>query len=304
MALMMALITGTLASAVVGGGGAKMECGGVPLCGVLTLESGNGEGYYNHKEPTVHGLWPEVGAFGDSSCSSPTESSADPTTVYPCYSDSADDTADDSHQLSFESHEWASHGMCAGVKDAEDYFSQVCALSSAPLATMTGVKSAGGGLEEMATALKASGYEVFNIDTYNSQVELSACAKPPGVWVLSPIANFSQACGGWPKTGGGAGSCEASKKGPLCNTNADCLNTTGCLRCAKSGYCTDVPLVPRDGDGNQGHTNGGGGTGTCKPNLKGPHCSADADCFNTGGCVRCARSGFCTDTPLTTNMLK
>eukprot|EP00614_Pseudopedinella_elastica_P024129 CAMPEP_0172625300 /NCGR_PEP_ID=MMETSP1068-20121228/142919_1 /TAXON_ID=35684 /ORGANISM="Pseudopedinella elastica, Strain CCMP716" /LENGTH=263 /DNA_ID=CAMNT_0013434549 /DNA_START=1 /DNA_END=793 /DNA_ORIENTATION=- len=209
---MMALITGTLASAVVGGGGAKMECGGVPLCGVLTLESGNGEGYYNHKEPTVHGLWPEVGAFGDSSCSSPTESSADPTTVYPCYSDSADDTADDSHQLSFESHEWASHGMCAGVKDAEDYFSQVCALSSAPLATMTGVKSAGGGLEEMATALKASGYEVFNIDTYNSQVELSACAKPPGVWVLSPIANFSQACGGWPKTAAALAAAKRAKK--------------------------------------------------------------------------------------------
>ena len=35
-----------------------MECGsGVTMCGVLTLETGKGQGNYKHDGAAVHGLW-------------------------------------------------------------------------------------------------------------------------------------------------------------------------------------------------------------------------------------------------------
>ena len=67
-------------------GGTPMECGArVNVCGIITLESGLGDGVYAHKEPSVHGLWPEVGTYGTSSCIAPSQSTADPTRVYSCY---------------------------------------------------------------------------------------------------------------------------------------------------------------------------------------------------------------------------
>ena len=64
----------------------KMDCGPrVNACGVLTLESGLGPGVYGHTEPSVHGLWPEVGSYGTSACIAPSVSTASPTRVYSCY---------------------------------------------------------------------------------------------------------------------------------------------------------------------------------------------------------------------------
>ena len=66
--------------------GSTMTCGeGVPLCGVLTLETGYGPGLYGHPTPSVHGLWPQVGHYGTSACIRPTRSSADPAKLYACY---------------------------------------------------------------------------------------------------------------------------------------------------------------------------------------------------------------------------
>jgi hypothetical protein len=63
-----------------------MDCGPrVNACGVLTLESGLGPGVYGHTEPSVHGLWPEVGSYGTSACIAPSGSTASPTRVYSCY---------------------------------------------------------------------------------------------------------------------------------------------------------------------------------------------------------------------------
>ena len=45
-----------------------MDCEGAPLCGVLTLETGLGNGPYAHDSPSVHGLWPEVNKYGSSQC--------------------------------------------------------------------------------------------------------------------------------------------------------------------------------------------------------------------------------------------
>ena len=62
-----------------------MDCGEVKLCGLLTLETGFGSGYYKHDTPSVHGLWPETGSYGSSECVAPSSSSTDPTKLFSCY---------------------------------------------------------------------------------------------------------------------------------------------------------------------------------------------------------------------------
>ena len=170
-----------------------MTCGAsVKLCGLLTLESGYGPGTYNHPVPHVHGLWPENGSYGTSQCIAPSQSSADPTKVYSCYNQT-DET--DASNLSFEVHEWETHGICAGVKNSNDFFTQICALSTDPLNVMIKVRNQGGDLNSMSTALTKAGYEVYAVDTTNSQVELSACAPSNGQWVLSHVSDFTKNCG-------------------------------------------------------------------------------------------------------------
>ncbi len=38
-----------------------------------------------------------------------------------------------------------------------------------------------------------------------------------------------------------ATTCVSGVHGPNCNTDADCADAPGCVRCAGSGYCTDIP---------------------------------------------------------------
>uniref|UniRef100_A0A7S2WAR2 Uncharacterized protein n=1 Tax=Rhizochromulina marina TaxID=1034831 RepID=A0A7S2WAR2_9STRA len=221
-----------------------MECGdGVSLCGVLTLESGYGSGNYEHPEPVVHGLWPETDSYGDSKCKEPGDMS-DPDIIYPCYQQRGEDDAD---LLSFEIHEWEKHGWCAGVEDAEGFFTQVCSMSDAPLLVMNTTRQNGGDLDAMSDALTAAGYSIYSTDSENSQVELSACAKPGGKWVLAAVEDFSALCGGWDDDDDDDGSdtvdsCEPNTHGPPCSEDSDCTSYMDCLRCAGSGYCTDVPL--------------------------------------------------------------
>jgi ribonuclease I len=75
-----------------------------------------------HPSPVVHGLWPECGSYGTSECLAPSSSSADPTTLYSCYNQAGESA---SSCLSFEQHEWEAHGVCAGVTNANDFFTQV-----------------------------------------------------------------------------------------------------------------------------------------------------------------------------------
>ncbi|GMI46227.1 hypothetical protein TrCOL_g4678 [Triparma columacea] len=188
-----------LLSFLMGGASAKkqatMSCGsGVSLCGVLALETGYGPNEYATKEPAVHGLWPETDPYGTSECLEPTESTTDPTSLATCYQNGTQDASD---QLSFQTHEWDKHGQCAGVKDSDDFFTQVCDMASAPLAVMTKSKDAGGDLDAIANAVEDNGYEVFYVDTQYSQLYLSACAGPDRQWKLSKVADFAKVCGGW-----------------------------------------------------------------------------------------------------------
>ena len=225
--------------------GAYMKCGSAPLCGILTLETGLGSGYYKHQSPGPHGLWPEVDTYGSSACIKPSGSSADPSRVYACY---ADGTASSAHQLDFEAHEWEKHGMCAGVVDADDFFSQICSLARAPIAVMTRTRSSGAtAISDYSAALQSAGYPVYDSDSANSQVMLSSCAGSDGKWKIAAVDSFSDICRGTvtspppPATPSPSGECLTNVHGPPCHIDADCAYK-GCVRCAHSGYCTNVPL--------------------------------------------------------------
>lgn len=219
-----------------------MDCGSnVSLCGVLTLESGLGSGAYEHDVPCVHGLWPETGGYGTSDCVEP-DSTSDPTQVYSCYEGSADD---DSDVISFEVHEWQKHGECAGIHDEDDYFTQVCQMALSPIKIMTAMRNQGGNIDDMKSAVAAAGYEVYEVDTANAQLLLSACATPDGKWILAPVDSFSEVCGGWTNDSReitNLGSCGPNFDGPPCTRDDDCIHLRSCIRCAPSGYCTHIPL--------------------------------------------------------------
>lgn len=170
--------------------GMTMDCGSASLCGVLTLQSGLGQGVYQHNGPCVHGLWPQVAPYGNSNCVAPTGGTADPVSpVSECYANTGGVEAD---QLKFEVHEWDKHGQCAGMKDSADFLTQVCGLASKPLAAMASQQN----LLDMAAAVEKLGYEVFNVDSANDQLEISACqVGQTGQWVLVPSAQFSVKCG-------------------------------------------------------------------------------------------------------------
>jgi hypothetical protein len=151
-----------------------MNCGDAPLCGVLALETGLGPGKYQHDQPAVHGLWPEVDQYGSSQCIRPRSSEAPPKRLYSCYVDGG---ASSGQQIAFESYEWNKHGVCAGTRDESEFFEQVCALSRGPLAVMTKERNAGTrDLTTFARRVEAAGYDVYAKDERTSQLELSACA--------------------------------------------------------------------------------------------------------------------------------
>lgn len=242
---------------------ASMTCGtGVPLCGVLTLESGLGSGNYQHKAATVHGLWPQTGDYGTSQCIAPTDK-ADATKIYDCYNN-PEGMADPTHQLEFINHEWEKHGFCAGAANVDDFFGQICAISSAPVAAIEKAKAAGATFDAMVQAVKDAGYPVFDVDSANDQVELSVCSGPNSgnKWVIASVSEFPTKCGGKgpaPTPAPGPAptpsppapapapsptmSCVPSTHGPACSKDADCTGISGCVRCAGSGYCTDVKAV-------------------------------------------------------------
>lgn len=228
-----------------------MDCGlGVPLCGTLALQSGLGKGVYHHKMASVHGLWPETGDYGTSKCTSPLNSTG-PSKIYDCYSIEG---GGDDHTLWFENHEWTKHGVCAGVKDVDDFFSQVCALAKSPVEVLEIARKAGEGFDTMAEALKSNGYPVWSVDEMHDQVMLSACAGSDGRWVLSTLQDMPSKCGGPSPSPGPPGpapqpgSCSPGRKGPPCSGDSTCSGLDGCIRCAHSGYCTSVPILDTSDD--------------------------------------------------------
>ena len=113
-----------------------MVCGdGVALCGVLTLQTGLGQGAYSH--PTV------VGATASGPRSRPTARPSAPSRRSRRRTRAASSSATARRArarrtlVEFETHEWEKHGECAGVRDARAYLTTVCGLAEQPLQAMT-----------------------------------------------------------------------------------------------------------------------------------------------------------------------
>eukprot|EP00930_Biecheleria_cincta_P068756 TRINITY_DN5657_c0_g1_i1.p1 TRINITY_DN5657_c0_g1~~TRINITY_DN5657_c0_g1_i1.p1 ORF type:complete len:555 (+),score=92.27 TRINITY_DN5657_c0_g1_i1:61-1725(+) len=165
-----------------------MSCQGL-LCGTLALETGLGSGNYKSDKPIAHGLWPGEQPYSDSLCVAPkswSKMSSLPKCMDPSWG--------------FINHEWTKHGQCAGVENEEDYFSQICSLSAAPLALMAEElrKPGGEDLEKVAWALQQAGYPISKLNTKSKEVYLSACAAkgPNGyTWKLAAEDDFQEVCG-------------------------------------------------------------------------------------------------------------
>lgn len=241
-------------------GGKSMDCKGAPLCGVLTLESGMGDGNYKHKMASVHGIWPENGAYGTSQCIKP-QDPTEATSIPSCYQN-AEAKADPQHELEFINHEWTKHGSCAGSKDVKDFFDQICNISAAPVAVIEKKKEAGGSFDDMVSAVKDAGYPVFDVDRGEDQIMVSVCACSDGRWKIAAESDFVEKCcggGSGPAPGPSPGppapsppsppapdpnsKCVNGRHGPKCRSDSDCHGVSGCLRCAHSGYCTNVPKL-------------------------------------------------------------
>lgn len=99
--------------------------------------------------------------------------------------------------------------------------------------------------------LQQAGYPIFGTDPVNLQVMLSACAGDDGKWQIADPSTFGTVCKGSgpkpvPPQPNSTGHCIEGKHGPPCGTNADCVGVGGCVRCAHSGFCTDVPITSDD----------------------------------------------------------
>lgn len=223
-----------------------MSCGGAHMCGVLSVESGLGVGYYKHDAPAVHGLWPQTPPFGTSPCIPPASMRPRKAGALPDCFDYASPNPD--HERWFVEHEWVKHGVCAGVASEDDYYAQICELSAAPLAVMAAARAAGGDFfKDVEKALKAAGFPVYWADAENGEVALSACAvrdrRGAGyLWRLAPVGAFPKVCGRHAKYNASAEpECVPSVRGPACKVQSDCDALRGCLRCTRAGYCTSIP---------------------------------------------------------------
>ena len=222
-----------------------MDCRGAASCAVLVLETGNGDGYYSHDSPSVHGLWPQSGQYGNSACVLPKTATTVPGFLPPCY-DNDESQADLPHQLSFIQHEWEKHGACSGAADEAGYFNNICALARQGTQLMDKTKP----LQSIANTLHDAGLPVYCVDTSSSQIYISACASRSATgdlhWEMVAQEDFATECDlavpePAPAPEPGADQCIEGAHGPPCGSDSDCEGYINCLRCAHSGFCTMQP---------------------------------------------------------------
>jgi hypothetical protein len=98
--------------------------------------------------------------------------------------------------------------MCAGIRDADDFFSLGCELAAKPLATMRNPQ-----------VKQDSMFAAYSVDVLRSQLSgdsrlwLPACSRGDGHWQLSPVEDFEKNCGNE----------ELFHSTKLCKTKESCL---------------------------------------------------------------------------------
>jgi hypothetical protein len=170
--------------------GLFMDCRGAASCAVLVLETGMGSGYYRHVVPSVHGLWPQNGHYGNSACVPPLARRAMVGYLPACY-DTVEARQDLAHQQSFVQHEWTKHGACAGTADEASYFDTICRMAREGTRLIDNTQP----LQTIAATLYSHGLPVHCVDNSNQQIYISACASrntTSGVlgWKCAPFASY------------------------------------------------------------------------------------------------------------------
>lgn len=166
------------------------------------------------------------------------------------------------------SHEWSKHGSCT-LWSSEEYFSYVESMYyrvNAPGAKGPALLTASVGSTVLKADLAAAfaadldGKQVaFNCDSdcHFSEIWTSWALDPSTLAPTTPLDyGEGEPCGcdelvilAWTSNGtcpepapNNATTCEPDTHGPKCASDSDCRRVGGCVRCASSGYCTDVPL--------------------------------------------------------------
>ena len=229
---------------------------------------------------TMHGMWPSRTGSDESSypCTCTTET-FDPSKFPAALS------ADMSkYWLSLEgpntpfwTHEWTKHGTCADLPTQAGFFNTTLAWRK---------------LIDAVTVLKDAGitpgdkYEATKIDAaFTSAIGVTAllgCGKGGDNSVqtfsfcIDHDAQKLVECDASVKSGaGGVVSCDRSQ---------DILFSDGSSPGPSPG-----PSPTPSGD-------------QCVPSAHGPKCSTDSDCTSYPHCVRCAHTGYCTESPATKNV--
>ena len=189
-----------------------------PLCGTLTIESGYVPSRWNTGVPKVHGLWPEIGRYGnslccrgDQGCGSSYEpgintcdvdgqikwSGCDPAwggcneggcsstqnKIIGTDAASCDQLSNKHSPCWFPAHEWYKHGVCAGFTNSKDYTTSMVNMSKGPMDVMG--RASNWENEKRDICASEWGAYVFEFDERNKQIQFSSCAKP------SPHGNAS-----------------------------------------------------------------------------------------------------------------
>jgi len=277
---------------------------------------------------TLHGLWPSrIGANVASypcTCTSEAFSESEvPASLdemkahWPSYTGQND---------VFWGHEWSKHGTCCdttpGVNSQADFFASALSMRDksgilAAFNTSGIVPGASYSFDKMAQAVKSAiGVNpTMGCKTGNTLSEIALCftkdlqlqecdpsvSSQPGDEVsdCDQTVDIVFPSYGPSPSPSPTGTCKQQgckfTAGAPCQCNSNCAQYDDCCPdfskiCPPSPAPSPSPPSPSPSPSPSG--------GQCVPGVHGPACTADADCTSVTGCVRCAKSGFCTDVPL------
>lgn len=163
-------------------------------------------------------------------------------------------------------HEWAKHGSCSGWNDAEYFQAQAEAYQRVELLNETAILNGHIG-KNVSFQMLTSGFTTkafFRCDKCVLQgvwlmMSADEATKKPKEFIdihsveretcTSCDEILVQPAVPCPSPGPSPSTCSKDHHGPSCNydkktagTSADpCTKVSGCVRCAHSGFCTDVP---------------------------------------------------------------
>ena len=174
----------------------------------------------------LHGLWPQWAE----SCGGPSFSISKVSSIEDQLNDHWPSCEEKNSDL--WSHEWSKHGSCSNMTELA-YFSKALSL-----------------LSEYSDQCKSGAVPLIMAGDNNSNSTDVAIGESCSI-CFSRSDFTKETCSSGPSPGPSPhpgpspgptpDQCEPDKHGPPCDDDADCKKYKYCVRCASSGYCTEVP---------------------------------------------------------------